>query len=41
MKQLKVVKALKRNTNVKIFGQNDSDSMTQMAAFRLAYKKDL
>jgi hypothetical protein len=28
MKQLEVVKALKTNANVKIFGQNDSDSMT-------------
>jgi hypothetical protein len=28
MKQLEVVKALKTNPNVKIFGQNDSDSMT-------------
>ncbi len=28
MKQLQVVKALKTNTNVKIFEQNDSDSIT-------------
>ncbi len=27
MKKLQVVKALKTNTNVKIFGQNDSDSI--------------
>ena len=34
MKQLKVIKALKKNKNVKIFGENKADGLIQMTAFR-------
>jgi len=34
MKQLEVVKALKNNKNMKIFGENKADNLIQMTAFR-------
>ena len=32
--QEEVIKALKKNKNVKIFGENKADNLTQMTAFR-------